>query len=70
MLDMGPIRPDGSDKFFGMENVRELLLVSPPVGTTIVLTREARICAHTDTVWKHLLLQLHLAMSLLLGTLP
>ena len=28
LLNAGPIRPDGSDKFFGMENVRDPALIS------------------------------------------
>lgn len=65
LQDMGSIRGDGSDKFYGMENVSSR--TAPEAGGIAKsLTAISRACL----VWKHLLLQLHPAMSLLLGPLP
>lgn len=65
LQDMGSIRGDGSDKFYGMENV-SLGLPRSRFGIAQSLTAFPRACL----VWQHLLLQLNPTMSLLFGAFP
>lgn len=65
LQDMGSIRGDGSDKFYGMENV-SFGFPRSRVGIAKALTAISRTCP----VWKYVLLQLNPAMPLLLGSFP
>lgn len=70
LKDMGPIRGDGSDKFFGMENVR----LSPHSAVFAqaadgLMTARLTLLLHALIVRKHLLLQFDSTMSLLLRSL-
>lgn len=52
LQNAGPLRPDGSDKFFGLENVRRD--PNAPLGTVLFLVRAYMLTLLPSSVWQYM----------------